>query len=331
MDEKITGIQIRKIEVYRPDYFKTIDQVIEEFSVVGKDIEFIAREFLGKEKLHLVKDNQENSLTMGLEVTKKILQSTGLQGTDFDMVVFSSTLPEYVAPPTSLLIHHAIQGKNDAVCYDINANCIGMVAAFNQIYKQMYADKKINRVLLIGADYMTIHAEAYNESTVPNFGDAACAVVIERTEEQSGLIDDTYCIDSRTIENTVLPRCGTSHIYEVDKDQMRMKFEAVPSDLSNVVEMIKNILAKNELEVSDIEMFCFSQSALYFIEYLRDRLNIPEEKSLYTGNQYGYTGTSCPFITLYHAIEEKRVKRGDYIFFWTMGVGAQHTCSIIKY
>ena len=330
-NSKLPGIMIRQIEVYRPENFKTVDEIIEEFKSKGKDIEFLAKEFLGKDTIHLCKANEENGLTMAKAVTHKILESTGLNGNDFDMIVVSTTLPEYVAPITALIIHDEIKGKEDVICYDINANCIGSVLALSQIYNQMKLNPRINRTLLIGADFLNFHCDKENESLVANFGDAACAIVIEKTQGTSDLIDSKCYVDPGLINTVVFPKCGTSNIYNVEKDEMRMYAEQMPSSIALVVDQINKILAENELTVNDISAFCFSQSAQYFTEYLKDRLEIPDEKAVYIGDKYGYTATSSPFIALYEMNKRNTIKRGDYILFWTVGVGGQHIFSIIRY
>ena len=60
-------------------------------------------------------------------------------------------------------------------------------------------------------------------------------------------------------------------------------------------------------------------------------LNISESNSLYIGDAYGYTGTSSPFIVLYEAIKNNKVKRGDYIMFWTIAAGTSHIALLLKY
>lgn len=77
--------------------------------------------------------------------------------------------------------------------------------------------------------------------------------------------------------------------------------------------------------------FCFSQYALCNIKDLRKLMNIDENKSLFIGSEYGYTGTSSPFIALYEAIERKLIKRGDYVMFWTIGAGSQNISLLFKY
>ena len=72
-------------------------------------------------------------------------------------------------------------------------------------------------------------------------------------------------------------------------------------------------------------------SIAYPVQTLREMLGIGEEKSLFIGQEYGYTGTSSPLIALYESIERGIVKRGDYVMFWTIGAGSQNIALLFKY
>ena len=91
------------------------------------------------------------------------------------------------------------------------------------------------------------------------------------------------------------------------------------------------MLDKNGLTKDDISMFCFSQIAEKNIEILREKLDISQEKSLYVGDKYGYTGTTSPFIVLYEGVKNGQIKRGDYLIFSTVAAGSTHISVLIKY
>lgn len=96
---------IRDISVYYPENSIATKEIIDEFKEAGRDIEIEVNEFLGKKHLRTVAHNEENTLSMSIKATKNVLQQTGLIGQDMDMIVLASAIPEYLTPPTSILIH----------------------------------------------------------------------------------------------------------------------------------------------------------------------------------------------------------------------------------
>lgn len=67
------------------------------------------------------------------------------------------------------------------------------------------------------------------------------------------------------------------------------------------------------------------------INMVRERFNIPDEKVPHISLTRGYTGASSPLMALDYAIQEGKVKRGDYVMFWTIGGGFQSIAALIKY
>ena len=101
--------------------------------------------------------------------------------------------------------------------------------------------------------------------------------------------------------------------------------------LPYVYEMFEKILQRNQMTIEDIDYFCLSQFALVNILKIQERFNIPDEKSIYVGDRYGYTGTSSPFVALYEGIEKGRIKRGDNVLFWMIGGGYEFITMLYQY
>lgn len=327
-------VQIREIAIYHPEKVVENEFYFEHFKKQGKDIKSLIENVYGRDKRYVIdpnSDKKENSLTMMIEASKNVLQKATLTGADIDMIVVGTQIPEFLAPACAVLIHHAIEGKKDAFCYDLNANCISMLFAFENMLRYMQSNPKVNRVLLVGGEYTTQVHNPTNELGYGVFGDAACALILERTEAEAGIIDSEYFINDIYCDKMLFPHYGMSTIFDSKKEDILATMESVSCDMDDVAAKIRLIMERNHLSVDDIGTFCFSQFLKKNFEILREEFNIPVEKSIYVGDVYGYTGTSSPFLALYTAIEQKRIKHGDYVLFWTIGAGMQHFVMLIKY
>jgi 3-oxoacyl-[acyl-carrier-protein] synthase-3 len=69
------------------------------------------------------------------------------------MVLFSSQLPEYTFPSQSLIVHNAIDGKEDSMCLDTNANCVGMLVTVETTIRAKMGNPNVKMALVIGSDY----------------------------------------------------------------------------------------------------------------------------------------------------------------------------------
>lgn len=326
------NIQIKNIEVYHGSKIVNNEYYIEHFKKLGKDVKHFMEDVMGRKNRYLLESPQENSLTMAIESSKKVLETSNLSGKDIDMIVFSSVLPEYVTPPSSFLVHKAINGKENCFCHDMNINCLGMTYALNLISGYMRSDSNVKRVLLVGSDLLTPQVNPENELCYGQYGDASCAIILEKVTRDCGIIDSKVSTDTAGSNEIHFPKCGFSNIYDAPKENVFAKWDSYQNYwFDSTINNMNSMLKDHSLSVNDISMFCFSQFAYSNVIKIREVMNIPESNSLYVGDTYGYTGTSSPFIVLYEAINNNKVKRGDYIIFWTIAAGTSHMALLFKY
>ena len=327
------NINIRGIEVYHPDNQVDNDFYIEHFSKQGKDIQGLLNH-VGRNTRYIINDDKENTLTMGIEVAKKVLVSAGLEGKDIDMILFSSQFPEYTMPSQALIVQHEIQGKEDTLCMDTNVNCVGLLVTLETTVRAMLGNPYVNRALIIGSDYASVHCKDTDELTYAQFGDGAVALILEKTESQepSGFVDSICKANGSTWELVKYPACGMSNMYKDNLENTDKYIDWTPFDgmfsVDYAVKSIHTLLTRNHLKIEDIDTYCLSQFVKPFIDKASSDLNVDKNKFVYIGDQYGYTGTSSPFIALYEGIQSGKIKRGDLICLWSVGIHWT-TCTVL--
>lgn len=329
----MTNIKIAGIEIYKGKNIVDNEYYIQYFKKQGKDVKDLYENIMGRRERVEIDREKENALTMAIESSIKVLKSCDLTGEDIDMIVYSGMLGEYVSPTSAIFIHNAIRGKKECFCHDMNVNCIGMTYGLDLISRYMVSNENVKRVLLVGSENLTPQVSAENEELYGTFGDVSCAIILEKTDGDSGLLDTRVGVNTNPYVGYVrFLACGSSKIYSKPKNEIYTKWNSfgkwwIDEAINNIDEM----LAKNCLSRSDISMYCFSQISVKNIEILREKMNIPEKKSLYVAYFYGYTGTTSPFLAFYEGIKRKLIKRGDYIIFCTVAAGSTHIEVMIKY
>ncbi|WOC33149.1 MULTISPECIES: 3-oxoacyl-[acyl-carrier-protein] synthase III C-terminal domain-containing protein [Caproicibacterium] len=308
------------------------EKYIAHFKERGKDVEHFFRDVYGRDKRYRIDLTKESSLTLATAAAKKVLKNTGITGSALDMILFSSQLPEYVAPPSSVLVHYAVGGKTDCICYDINVDCTGLSTALESAAKYMSVSENVNKVMLVGCDLISMIADPECEYSYGIYGDAACALILEKTEEDCGLQDSKLWVNSDEHADIVFPGCGFSKLFQVeDRSELLLRWNPDATvNLEDASEHILQLLQKNHLSVDDVKMFCCSQSVYLFLQKLRALLSMEESQSLYVGDEYGYTGTTSPFIVLWKSIQQGMVKKGDYVVIWTIGSGRTNIVLLLK-
>ena len=330
----MAGIRIVDIDIYHPESKVHNDFYIEHFDARGVDIRGLLTA-LGRESRYKIEREDENSLTMALEATRKLLAKTGLAGQDIDLIAYASQTPEYIFPTNSLMIHHLINGAAHTICIDSNANCAGMTAAFEQVSRQMLGNPRIKRALIVGSDYIAPHASPDDPVYFANFGDAAAAVIVERDELAVGFIDSIYQTDTCVYRNSLFPAEGLAKLGSTGVDAGAFHVKFTPFDDSICVdaasESIRTLLMRNEITPDEIKAACFSQLSIANIRAVSQNIGIDEEIAVYIGDEFGYTSTSSPFIALHRAVSSGKIQRGDKVLFWTVGAGWQNVAMVVEY
>ncbi|WP_409299111.1 ketoacyl-ACP synthase III [Peribacillus sp. SCS-26] len=329
------SIAIKEVSVYRPQKVVNNDYYRKHFAEQGKDIENLL-EALGREDRYVADYENETSLSMAVEAARDVLEKSGLEGRDLDLIVFVSGTPEYFWPPNAVAVHKAISGKEEAAAYDMNAACVGMVAAVEQVSRNMSANPRIKHALIVGSEQMHRYARQDEPVTYASFGDGAAAVILERTAvEAAGFIDAVYKTNTDAIEKIVFPACGVSKMYDIRTPHAEklIQWENVRNDRAflSTLELIEKVLDRNGVSTSDVQVFCFSQLSRKNILKIQETMGERAEKFPVVGTEYGYTGAASPFMALEHTLAKGQVKRGDYIVFWSIGAGSVACAMLFKY
>jgi 3-oxoacyl-[acyl-carrier-protein] synthase III len=321
-------IKIISVATYYPENEVGNDYYINHFKKKGMELsEFYLKS--GQDKRKIVDNEEETTFSLGLRATQKVLEQTGLKGSDIDLIIFTSQYPEYTIPSQATLIHNAIEGKRDSLAFDLNANCVGMTVGFDTAIKYMTLSKCFKRTLLIGADYATKHTRDDN-IIYSYFGDLGCAAILEKSEDEDSIVDTVYSTITDEPHFMMFPGCGLSAIYrDMDKNEKKTSLGPWKIDIGEeVINQVGKLLDRNKLTINDVDYICMSQAAAQNVERFRAHFNVDENKVPFIGNLFGYTGTSSPFLTLHDIIQKGKIKRGDKVIMWSIGASFT-TCGIL--
>lgn len=321
------NIQIKEIEVYHPETIIHNDFYIQHFKERGRDITHFL-EAMGKRERFIISNKNENTLTMAIEASNRVLEKAKMTGEDIDYIVFSSQVPEYTFPTNAMFIHDAIGAHSKAIGIDTNANCAGMTVAIEQAVRYMMGNPNIQRALVVGSEHLSLVSNPEEEITYATYADAACAVILEKTDEDSGFVDAAYNIFTENVSKILYPVNGLS---QAESKYIRFQPFDASFGSETAIQLMQEIVEKHNIRLEDISAFCFSQFAYGDKVKIQEALKLDDEKVIYIGDKYGYTGTSSPLIAMYEGIQSGKIKRGDYVMFWTVGAGHQFIAMLFKY
>ena len=89
---------------------------------------------------------------MGLNATNNVLEKTNINPGELNLIVFSTSTPEYISPTNALKFYNEIRAGQRTDVYDLNANCAGMLVALEQVSRFMRDNPRIKYALIVGLD-----------------------------------------------------------------------------------------------------------------------------------------------------------------------------------
>lgn len=327
---------IKGIAYYHPEHKVGNEYFIEHFKKQGKDINGLLKA-TGRKERYISDDEQENMLTMGCMAAKEVLAKTHIKASQLGMIVFSSGTPEYIAPSNAIKLHSMLNAGQKCGVYDLNANCAGMTVAFEQISRVMRNNQNLKYVLIVGSDQLNRYSRYREAITYSNFGDSACAMVIENVYNSNrGFVDSDFYTNSSHHDKILLPAKGMSNVIKDRSLSTQDKLVRWDSfDLSGAFYSakisIEEILFRNNLEKSHIKKYFLSQFALNNIKMVAEDLGESMDKFTFIGDEFGYTGTTSPMLAYARSIENNELEIGDYVIFWTVGAGTTCVCCLYQY
>lgn len=278
---------------------------------------------VGVKERRILKKEGEGSSYLGIQAVNALLEKTGTKPEEVELLICATSNPDYRFPSTGSVIAHGCGLKN-AYAYDIQAACAGCIVALQD--GSAYIRSGLNKkVIVVAAEMMSSMVNYKDRTTCPLFGDGAAAMLLEPTEEETGVMDGVFHVDGIGRDHllmraggSVLPAshetvdAGDHYVYQ---DGRFVYKHAVTDMLESTLEICK----RNNLTMESVDYLIPHQANLRIIEAVASRAGIAPEKVLvnieYRGN------TSAASIPLCIAENADRLKKGDKLVLTAFGAG----------
>ena len=315
---KITAA-ITGVHAYVPDYILTNKEL--ETMVETTDEWITSR--TGIKERRLLKGEGQGTSAMGIKAVEGLLEKTNTAPEEIELVIFATITPDMPFPDTANLVADAVGIKN-AFCYDISAACSGFLYALTTGAKFIESGA-YKKVIIIGGDKMSSIINYEDRTTCVIFGDGAGAVLLEPNEEGLGIIDTYHRSDGSGAQYLYQKAGGSRYPATVDtvaaKEHFvvqngRPVFKAAVSGMSDVV---GKIMARNNLEIEDINWLVPHQANKRIIETVAKMTDFPLERVMVNIHRYGNTTAGTLPLCLWDW--EDQLNKGDNLILTAFGGG----------
>jgi len=278
---------------------------------------------VGIKERRILKGEGLGSSDLGEMAVRGLLEKTGTSPDEIDLLICATITPDMPFPATANIISDKTGIKN-AFSFDLSAACSGFLFAL-QTAAAYVETGRYRKVIVIGADKMSSITDYTDRTTCPLFGDAAGAVLLEPTTEESGIMDHIFRVDGSGRKFLHLKAGGSvrpaSHetvdarehfIYQ--EGQSVFKFAVV-----NMADIAVEIMEKNNLGSEDIAWLVPHQANLRIIEATGRRMGLTPDKIMINIENYGNTTAATIPLCLWEY--EKKLRKGDILILAAFGGG----------
>jgi len=289
----------------------------------------------GIRERHLV-DPGVASSDLGAMAARNALAERKIDATDIEAIVVATVTPDMMFPSTACLVQHKL-GAKGAWGFDLSAACSSFVYAL-QTGSQFVATGAHKKVLVIGADVMSSIIDYTDRATCVLFGDGAGAVVVEAADDDSlGLIDFIHEVDGSGGCALYMPGGGSLHPSTHETVDKKMHYvhqdgQAVfKYAVRKMSEVCENLLTRNGLKGSDIDVFIPHQANLRIINATGERLGLRPESIIINIDRYGNTTAATIPLAMDTARQDGKLKKGSLVLLASVGAGFTTGATLLRW
>jgi 3-oxoacyl-[acyl-carrier-protein] synthase-3 len=267
----------------------------------------------------------ETCCTMSLAAARQALAVAQLPPSDVELIVVATSTPDYLVPAVASMVQDQL-GAKGAPAFSLQAGCTGWVYALVTA-SQFIQTGGYRNALVIGTEHLSFGVDWTDRTTCVLFGDGSGAVVLEASNQHTGLLAFDLGSDGSDYDALIYPAFGGVHpgsheVIDQRLHYLRMDGRRVFKFATRVMaDSVRKVVTASGLTPDDIDLIIPHQANDRIIEMARRKLRIPPEKIMVNIDRYGNTSAASIPLALVDAIDEGRVKSGDHLVFVGFGAG----------
>ncbi len=263
--------------------------------------------------------------TLGVEASIKALKIANVRPTDIDLIICTSSSPEYILPATACLIQDQL-GATKAGAFDLLAACTGFIFALNMA-AQAIRSGSIKTALVVGTETLSRFVDWKDRGTCILFGDGAGAFVLQASDRPGGVLSAVMHSDGSGGDSLSLPAGGSR--YPATEATVHEGQHFIKMDGKAVFKFATRVMASATQEAMDaagltteqVRWIIPHQANIRIIEAAARGLKLPMDRFIVNLDKYGNTSTASIPIAMVEALEKGQIKNGDKLVMVGFGGG----------
>jgi len=287
----------------------------------------------GIHERRILNDDTLATSDLATMAVKRLLADSNIDPNEIECVIVATATPDYIMVSTASIVCEKAGLKN-AWGVDSNAACSGFLYALT-LGASLIESNRYKNVIVVGADANSSIVNYEDRNTCILFGDGAGAVLLERTEEEIGLVDNVFRTDGAGKEHLIVTAGGSLNPSTLDNIDKKLNFISqngrivFKAAIEGMSQTCSEILERNELETTDINWLIPHQANLRIIQAVGEKLGLQENQVKVNIQRYGNTTAATIPLCMWEYKDD--FKENDNLLLTAFGAGFSWGATYLKW
>jgi 3-oxoacyl-[acyl-carrier-protein] synthase III len=305
---QLRGAEILSVGASLPARSVTNDEIAAR---IGKSDEWIYTRTGIRARRHA--EAGESLTQVAAAASRQALERAGVDAAQLDLVIVGTLTADERMPNAAAMLAREL-GAHGAGTIEVNAACSGFLTALSIGAAHVEAGRA-ERVLVVGADFISRITDHGSKQTAMLFADGAGAVVLAATPPGAGRIGPVLLRhDASAPEFLYLARTGASTI-EMDGHA------TFKHAVNRIVEVTHETLEAAGATLADVDLFVYHQANSRILRAVAERLELDGERVIDCIEQTGNMSAASVPYALDVARAEGRLRDGARVLLAAFGGG----------
>ena len=251
----------------------------------------------GIKEAHVSSKNQTGS-DLGFVAAENLIKQKNINREEIGLLIFGAHSVDYRRPATACVLHKRLNLSESCAAFDVNLGCSVFVYTM-QIAASMMQNSDIQKAIVITGETATKNANPRDKSVSMLFGDAGCAILLEKKKAK---MSGSLYTNGKGYKAIIAPAGGfrnldapktefvfsdgiVRNLYNVWMDGT----EVFTFTITAVPKAIRAYWETTGSGVDSYDYFILHQANKFIQRQLVKKLNLPEEKVPMSYDRYGNT------------------------------------------
>jgi 3-oxoacyl-[acyl-carrier-protein] synthase III len=287
----------------------------------------------GVSERRVLKGEGKATSDMVVPAVQELCKKRGISAEEIDCLIVATVTPDYVFPATANVACDKLGARN-AWGFDVSAACSGFLYSLTQ-GAALIESGRYKKVVVCGADKMTAIVDYQDRATCIIFGDGAGAVLLEPTEDGTGVLDSILRSDGSGCQFLHMKAGGSKKPASIETVMAREHYAYQEGQtvfkfaVKGMADVSAELLERNNMTGNDIAWLVPHQANLRIIDATANRIGLPKEKVMINIEKYGNTTAATIPLCLWEW--QNQLKKGDHLVLAAFGGGFTWGATLIKW